>query len=227
MLHWQEFNTKEWVIFGIVCYILALIILWIIFKLIWRKRVAPLWLFISYSSILLIFWPFVEIYRNPWWRRKWLRRAGVEKGHTILDEGFGMGTSSIVAARMVGPSGKVYALDNEPLHVLILWLRAKIRLLRNLKVFLSDAKFTGLPDSSVDVVHTSDAFHEFSDKQGTLEEFHRILKPGGILAIWEEHEKKGVTQALKLAEGRGLFSFIEQEKGFYKLQRSLAEKQLQ
>ena len=219
MLNWQEFGTKDWIGFGVACYFLALIILWIILKLIYRKRVASIWNFVGYSSFILIFWPFMEISRNPWWRRKWLKRAGVKEGDVVLDEGFGMGTSSIAAARMVGPKGKVYALDNEPLHILILWLRAKIRLLKNLKVFLSSAESTGLPDGSVDVVYISDAFHEFP-KERTLAELHRVLKPSGILAIWEEHEKKGVTKALKLAEERGLFSFVEQEKGFYKLQKS-------
>ena len=136
----------------------------------------------------------------------------------VLDEGFGMGTSSIAAARLVGPRGKVYALDNEPLHVVILWLRAKMRLLKTLKVFLSSADSTRLPDDSVDVVYISDAFHEFP-KERTLDELHRVLKPGGILAIWEEYEKKAVTKTLKQASERGLFSFVEQEKGFYKLQR--------
>ena len=219
MLQWQEFSPGHWVIFGLVLYHLVFTILWIICKLSWGKRVAPWWLFIGYSGFLFLFWPFMEITRNPGWRRKWLKRAGVKEGCVVLDEGFGMGTSSIAAARMVGPRGKVYALDNEPLHVLILWLRAKIRLLKNLKVFLSGAESTGLSDGSVDVVYISDAFHEFP-KERTLEELHRVLKPGGILAIWEEYEKKGVTQALKHANELGLFSFIEQEKGFYKLEKS-------
>jgi len=65
---------------------------------------------------------------------KWLKRAGVKEGDVVLDEGFGMGTPSIVADCIGGPKGKVYTLDNEPVHVLILCLRAKIRLLKNLKV---------------------------------------------------------------------------------------------
>ena len=225
MPQWQEFSSVQWVIFGVVGYHLVYTTLWIICKLIWGKRVASWAGFMLYNSPLVIFGPFMEIFRNPGWRRKWLKRAGVDKGHVVLDEGFGIGLSSLVAARMVGPSGKVYALDNEPLLVLILWLRAKIGLLKNLKVFLSGAESTGLPKESVDVVYISDAFHEFP-KERTLEELHRVLKPGGILAIWEEHEKKDVTRALKLASERGLFSFIEQEKGFYKLQRNSIKEQL-
>jgi ubiquinone/menaquinone biosynthesis C-methylase UbiE len=129
-----------------------------------------------------------------------------------------MGTSSITAARLVGIRGKVYALDNEPLHVVTLWLRAKMRLLKNLNVFLSSADSTRLPAKSVNVVYISDAFHEFP-KERTLDELHRVLKPGSILAIWEEHEKKAVTKTLKQASEHGLFFFVEQEKGFYKLQR--------
>lgn len=218
MPQWQELSPLEWVGVGVVAYHLAFTILWIIFKIIWGRRVAPWWLFIGYSGFLLIFWPFSEIFRNPRWRRKWLQRAGVKEGDVVLDEGFGMGTSSIAAARLVGTRGKVYALDNEPVHILILWLRAKMRLLKNLKVFLSSADSTRLPSGSVDVVYISDAFHEFP-KERTLTELHRVLKPGGILAIWEEHEKKAVTKTLKQASERDLFSLVEQEKGFYKLQR--------
>ena len=218
MPQWQELSPLEWVGVGIVAYHLVITILWIIFKIVWGRKVAPWWLFIGYSGFILIFWPFTEIFRNPRWRRKWLQRAGVKEGDVVLDEGFGMGTSSIAAARLVGPRGKVYALDNEPLHVVILWLRAKMRLLKSLKVFLSSADSIRLPDDSVDVVYISDAFHEFP-KERTLDELHRVLKPGGILAIWEEYEKKAVTKTLKQASERGLFSFVEQEKGFYKLQR--------
>ena len=218
MPQWQELSLLEWVGVGIAAYSVIFTILWIISKIVWGRRVAPWWLFIGYSGFLLIFWPFSEMFRNPRWRRKWLQRAGVKEGDVVLDEGFGMGTSSIAAARLVGPRGKIYALDNEPLHVVILWLRAKVRLLKNLNVFLSGADSTHLPDGSVDVVYISDAFHEFP-KERTLDELHRVLKPGGILAIWEEHEKKAVTRTLKQASERGLFSFVEQEKGFYKLQR--------
>ncbi len=219
MPDWSEFTPGHWIGLGVVGYHVFLTLLWIVLKLTLRRRVAPWWLFIGYSGGLLIFLPFMELFRNPWWRRKWLVRAGVKRGHVVLDEGFGMGTSSIVAARIVGREGMVYALDNEPVHVLILWLRARIRWMKNLKVFLSSADSVNLPVESVDVVHACDSFHEFPMEQ-TLQELYRVLKPAGILAIWEEHEKKKVTNALNQAVERGMFSFIEQEKGFYKLMKT-------
>lgn len=218
MFNWQEFTTWHWVITGIIAFHLALTLFWIVFKIIWGKRVAPWWSFIGYSGFLLIFWPFSEMTRSLRWRRKRLQRAGVKEGDVVLDEGFGIGTSAIAAAHLVGPRGKVYALDNEPVHVAILWLRVKIRRLKNLEVFLSGADSSCLPSSSVDVVYISNAFHEFP-KERTLDELHRVMKPGGILAIWEGHEKKAVTRTLEQASERGLFSSVEQEKGFYKLQR--------
>lgn len=132
-----------------------------------------------------------------------------------------MGTSPILAARMVGHKGVVYALDNEPLHVAILWLRAKLRGLRNIKLILSDAKVTGLPSESVDVVFICDAFHEFGDKQGTLKELHRVTKAGGTLSIWEESEGK-MRKFTTLITSTNLFTVIDQDKAFRRFQKVTA-----
>jgi len=132
-----------------------------------------------------------------------------------------MGTSPVLAARIVGHEGVVYALDNEPLHVAILWLRAKVRGLRNIKLILSDAKATGLPNECVDVVFICDAFHEFGDKQGTLEEVHRILKPCGILSMWEDREGK-MKKIMILTTSTNLFTVVDQDKGFRSFEKIAA-----
>ena len=213
---WEQLEAGRWVIIGIVAYLLFLVSLYLVLKITSRKPIAGIGQFLTYQSFLVPLFLPLDILRPPWWRKKWLKRAGVTEGHVMLEEGFGMGTSPILAARMVGPSGKVYALDNMPLNVAVLWFRAKIRRLKNLKVILSDAKVTGLPNESVDVVFSCDAFHEFPDKGGTLKELYRILRPGGVLAIWDETEKK-VAEVSKLAADLGLFSLVEQDKKFRKL----------
>lgn len=45
------------------------------------------------------------------------------------------------------------------------------------------ADATGLPDASVDLVTVAQAFHWF-DEEATRHEFARILRPGGLAAVW-------------------------------------------
>lgn len=221
LLWWQQLDPKaQLVITIIISYLLLLTLAWFIIKFFWRKPIAPLWLYLSYSSVALLFWPFVEMARHSGWRRKWLIRSDLKEGQTFLEEGFGMGSSPIMAARIVGRKGVVYALDNEPLHVAILWFRAKVRGVRNIKLILSDAKVTGLADESVDVVFICDAFHEFPDKQGTLKELYRILRPGGTLSMWEESEGK-MKKLLPVIQSSGLFSVLEHDKKFCRFVKTI------
>lgn len=173
--------------------------------------------YLSYSLIVPL-WLIMELMRPPWWRRKWLERSGVREGLVVLEEGFGYGTSPIIAAQMVGPKGKVYALDVIPLNVAILRVRSKLRQLKNLEVILSDAKYTGLPDKSVDLVFTCDAFHEFPDKEGTLRELYRVLRRDGTLVILAETVGKA-KKFVRLATEVGLFSLVEQDGKFCKFRK--------
>lgn len=51
------------------------------------------------------------------------------------------------------------------------------------------AEATGLPACSADAVLAAQAFHWF-EPEGTLREFHRILKPGGwVILIWNERDE--------------------------------------
>ncbi len=220
LLWWQQLNPKaQLVIAIIISYLLLLTLAWFVIKFLRRKPIAPLWLYLSYSSVLLPFLPFLDIARRPGWRRKWLIRSGLKEGQTFLEEGFGMGTSPLIAARIVGHKGTVYALDNEPFHVAILRFRAKLRGIRNTKVILSDARVTGLSDESVDVAFICDAFHEFPDKQGTLGELYRILRPGGTLSMWEESEGK-MKKLLPVIQASSLFSVLEHDKAFCRFVRT-------
>jgi len=172
-----------------------------------------------FGPLMAPFFPLLELMRPPWWRKQWLERSEVTEGSVVLEEGFGFGTSPMIAARMVGPKGKVYALDVMPTNVATLWLRAKLYRLRNLEVTLADARNTGLPERSIDVVFIADAFHEFPDKQGTLTELHRILREDGVLSILEDTQGYA-KKAAALAKESGLFSLVEQDGKFRKFQKA-------
>ncbi|BAU49101.1 hypothetical protein SVA_2553 [Sulfurifustis variabilis] len=106
----------------------------------------------------------------------------IREGDIVLDVGSGSGTDALIASRRAGPRGKVYALDiTEP-------MRAKLadiarRAGANIEVVAGNAEAIPLPDASVDVATTNGVLNLVPDKARAIEEIHRVLKPGGRLAI--------------------------------------------
>jgi len=200
----------------ILIHILAALI-YLIPKLVFRKQL-PVKAEYLFGSLMAPLFIILEIMRPPRWRKKWLERSGVKKGLVVLEEGFGFGGSPMIASKIVGPKGKVYALDIMPINVAVLWIRAKLRQLKNLNIIHADAKYTGLADKSVDIVFICDALHDFSDKKGTVKELFRVLRKDGIIAILEDSINKA-KYATKLVRQIGSFSLLEQEGKFCKFQK--------
>jgi len=113
---------------------------------------------------------------------KQLQKSGVREGQTVLDFGCGSGNFTIAAARIVGEKGKVYTQDIHPLAIEAVKKKVAKEKLSNVTTILSDMD-TGLPDQSVDVVLLYRTFYLVKDKQGLLDELHRVIKPGGILSV--------------------------------------------
>ena len=153
-------------------------------------------------------------------RKRVLEEAGIEPGDRVLDYGCGPGTYTPDVAKMVGESGKVYALDIHPLAVKRVQDLAEKRELTNVRTILSDCD-TGLPDDSVDVVLLYDILHMLSEPQAVLAELHRVLKPGGTLSFSDHHMKEddiiiGMTEGLLFAlskEGKRTYSFSPRRNG--------------
>ncbi len=135
---------------------------------------------------------------------KKLRKAGLKPGNQVLDFGCGPGSFSLAAARIVGPSGRVFALDIHPLAVQRVKTKAAKSGLQNIETISSD-RATSLADQSVDFVILNDVLHEVDDPEAVLSELHRILKPEGTLFFSDHHlsEKEALT---KLTQA-GLFRY--------------------
>ena len=189
------------------------IIIYLILKYVLGKKLGPLGQYLAYLTFSLPFLPLGEITAYPKRRRMWLEKSGLKKGHVYLEEGFGLGTSPILASKIVGKDGLVYALDNQPLNIVILFIRSRIRGIKNIRLIFSDAADTGIKDRSVDTVFICDAFHEFGKKRNTVLELFRVLKPEGNFALLEEN-KKYADRAQKIIEKEMLFNLIEREKVF-------------
>ena len=150
---------------------------------------------ISYR-IMASYLKFRERFRKP---ADFLQSIGIKSGDIILDHGCGIGSYAIPAAKIVGPSGKVYALDIHHIAVEKTAERAAHAGLGNLETILSGLE-NGLPDQSVDIILLIDVYTWIPDKQALLEEFHRTLKSEGRLIILIDHDspegcKRDVAQS--------------------------------
>ena len=159
---------------------------------------------ISYR-IMASYLRFRERFRKP---RVFLESVGVKSGDVILDHGCGVGSYAIPAATIVGPAGKVYALDIHHIAVETTAKRAAKAGLDNLETILSGLE-NNLPDQTVDVILLIDVYTWIPDKIALLEEFHRTLKPKGRLVILIDHDSpEGCKNDV---EQSGLFKLEQQE----------------
>jgi ubiquinone/menaquinone biosynthesis C-methylase UbiE len=143
--------------------------------------------------------------KEPFMRQR-LEFAGIREGQVVLDFGSGPGYFSALAAEIVGPYGKVYAADIQPLVTDYIENLKKKRNLENLVAIVTDCD-TSLQDESVDVILLFDVIHMLEDPYKVLREMIRILKSDGILCVDVYH--MSVERAIGIAESAG-FSKDEQ-----------------
>jgi len=135
-------------------------------------------------------------------RKYVLEEVGIKPGLHILDYGCGPGSYSTIVAELVGPTGKVHALDIHPRAVQHVEKVVSKKKLTNLKTICSDC-LTGLGNSSIDVVLLYDIFHGLSEPNTVLKELHRVLKQDGILSFSDHHMKR--DKILTRVTANGLF----------------------
>lgn len=107
----------------------------------------------------------------------------VRAGEAIADVGAGTGYFALPLAKAVGSRGVVFAVDAQP--EMLELLRGKLAAAgrHNIRLIRAEADATGLPESTCDVVFLANIWHEFENRALVLEEAHRILMPGGRIAI--------------------------------------------
>ncbi len=143
-----------------------------------------------------------------------LKAFGVRVGMHVADVGSGTGFFAIPAAELVGPKGRVYAVDLSA--EMLEELQAKLRRAptANLEALRSTEDRIPLPDASVDLAFMACVLHEL-DGPGTLLEARRILRPRGRLAVvdWKKEDMEfGPPKAHRLNEEEA--SAVLAEAGF-------------
>lgn len=120
-------------------------------------------------------------------RNRVLDNAGIGDGDVVLDVGAGDGLIAFGALERVGSSGAVIFSDvSQELLDHSRLLAEETRVIDRCRFMRAPAEDLGaLEDASVDVVTTRSVLIYVEDKRRVFEEFHRVLKPGGRLSIFE------------------------------------------
>jgi SAM-dependent methyltransferase len=104
-------------------------------------------------------------------------------GQTVLDLGCGAGLDSILAARKVGPTGKVIGIDFVAEMVEKASRIAEAVGVTNAEFHQGEADALPMEDGSVDVVISNGVFNLCLDKPKVLAEVYRVLRPGGRIQM--------------------------------------------
>lgn len=114
-------------------------------------------------------------------------------GQVILDIGCGAGLDCLLAARRVGPSGRVLGADMTGAMVEKARANALAAGIGNAAFHLAEAGELPVGDATVDVVISNGVFNLCRDKPGVLAEIYRVLRPGGRLQMADILLREDVT----------------------------------
>ncbi len=119
--------------------------------------------------------------------------ADLRPGDVVVDLGSGAGGDVLLAARQVGPSGRVIGLDmtQEMLDL----ARRNAAGVPNVEFLLGHIEEIPLADQTVDVVISNCVINLAADKSAVLAEAARVTRPGGRFAVSDVVADEGLDEA--------------------------------
>ena len=125
------------------------------------------------------------------------KRGRLNEGETVLDLGCGAGFDTLIAARQVGPAGRVIAVDMTEAMLNKTRAGAEALGLANVDARIGYAEELPTEDASVDVVISNGVVNLTPDKVATMNEIARVLKPDGRIQIADIIVHREVPQGAK------------------------------
>jgi ubiquinone/menaquinone biosynthesis C-methylase UbiE len=116
---------------------------------------------------------------------KILDAAGIRPGMKVLEVGCGTGFFTIPAGRMLGEQGSLIAMDVLQASVETVTKKVEGAGLSNVRVIKGDALDTKLEMESLDEIIVFGVIPApMLPMEKLLAEMHRVLRPGGVMAVW-------------------------------------------
>ena len=122
------------------------------------------------------------------WRKKFIQKLDIHDGDTVLD--VACGTGDVGFEILKKHSVSITGIDLSSKMIELAQVKARQKKLDNITFIEGDAENLPLDDNSVDCLTISYGFRNISNYEQALEEFLRVLKPGGKLGILEFSKPK-------------------------------------
>jgi ubiquinone/menaquinone biosynthesis C-methylase UbiE len=136
------------------------------------------------------------------------RRAGLGRGQTVLDVGCGPGYATRELSRLVGPRGKIIAIDQSTRFLDHLSGQLAAHKIKNVAVQNADVEKLALAGSRADGAYVRWVLCFVRRPEAVIRGIARVLKRGGKLVVQDYFNYEGVVVAPKSRIAARFFSAV-------------------